>query len=361
MRILDRHIIKEFMLPFVYCLATFVLLYIIVDIFSHLDEILKEHVNLATLRDYYLSLIPIILIQITPIAALLSTLYSVGKLNKQNEIVAMKATGISPLRIIAPLLILSLSLSAMVFEVQDRIIPQAMVTSTTIKEEKIEKKRVSSENKIIHQLTLYGKDNRLFYVDTYDLQQRLLEGITILEHDENQKLTSKIVAREGQWTDSTWKFFDCVIYKFDEASQIIGEPNFYKEMMIDIPEKPRDFLRHESQTEFMSYKQLKDYINRLSNIGRRTITRLLVDLHYKVSSSLITFVIMLVGIPFAIGARKSGAMLSVGLCIAISFSYYVVLSVSMALGKAGVFSPFLAGWLANILFAMLGVHLIRKV
>jgi lipopolysaccharide export system permease protein len=333
----------------------------VVDIFSHLDEILKEHVSLTTLRDYYLSLIPIILVQITPLSALLSTLYSIGKLNKQNEIVAMKATGISPLRIVAPLLILSLVLSAIVFEVQDRIIPQAMVASTTIKEEKIEKRRASSESRTIHQLTLYGKDNRLFYVDTYDLQQKLLQGITILEHDENQRLTSKIVARSGQWTDSTWKFFDCVIYKFDGAGQIIGEPNFSKERTIDIPEKPRDFLRHESQTEFMNYRQLKDYIDRLSNIGRRTITRLLVDLHYKVSSSLITFVIILVGIPFAIGARRSGAMLSLGLCIAISFLYYVVLSVSIALGKAEVFPPFLAAWLANILFATLGVYLIRKI
>lgn len=361
MRILDRHIIKEFVLPFVYCLATFVILYIIVDIFSHLDEILKEHVSLIILRNYYLLLIPIILVQITPIAALLSTLYSVGKLNKQNEIVAMKAMGISPLRIITPLLLLGLSLSAIIFEVQDGIIPQAMLASTTIKEEKIEKKRASSESRIIHQLTLYGKDNRLFYLDTYDLQQNLLQGITILEHDENQKLTSKIVAREGHWIDSTWKFFDCVIYKFDGAGQIVGEPTFSKERTLYIPEKPKDFLRHESQTEFMNYRQLKDYIDRLSNIGRRTITRLLVDLHYKVSSSLITFVIMLVGIPFAVGARKSGAMFSIGLCIAISFSYYVVLSICLALGKTGVFPPFLAAWLTNILFVMLAVHLIRKI
>jgi len=92
MRILDRYILKSVLSIFLGCLLIFFFLYIIIDVFSHLDEILKQKVNIDVLFRYYISYLPIIFVQVSAIASLLSTLYTFGTLNRNNEIVAMRSS-----------------------------------------------------------------------------------------------------------------------------------------------------------------------------------------------------------------------------------------------------------------------------
>ena len=82
MRILDKYIAKYFILPFLYCLTVFIVLYIIIDLFGRLDEVLKQSINMGILWEYYLSMIPLIVTQTAPVASLISTIYVLGTLNK---------------------------------------------------------------------------------------------------------------------------------------------------------------------------------------------------------------------------------------------------------------------------------------
>ena len=104
MRILDRYIIKPIFFAILSCILLFCFLYIIVDIFGHLDEIIRQKISLSLLIDYYLAYIPFIFTQITPIACLLSTLYVLGNLCRHNEIIAMRSAGISTFKIIRGLI-----------------------------------------------------------------------------------------------------------------------------------------------------------------------------------------------------------------------------------------------------------------
>ena len=124
MRIIDRYIIKSLIPPLVGCLATFVFLYIIIDLFGHLDEILKNKVAFLTLFDYYLSSVPIIFIQTAPIATLLSSIYVLGTLNNHNEVTALKAGGMSIKQVLRPFIILGLMMRIAIFLVNEKIVPQ---------------------------------------------------------------------------------------------------------------------------------------------------------------------------------------------------------------------------------------------
>ncbi len=87
---------------------------------------------------------------------------------------------------------------------------------------------------------------------------------------------------------------------------------------------------------------------------------LLVDLHYKISFSFISLIIILIGAPFALITTRGGVLIGIGTSIAIGLLYYAFIAMSLAFGKAGLLPPIVAAWLGNIVFAWLGIHLINK-
>ncbi|MFH0838645.1 MAG: LptF/LptG family permease [Candidatus Omnitrophota bacterium] len=365
MKLTDRYIIRQLIFPFLYCMTSFIFLYIIIDLFGHLDEILRQKVPFNILLKYYGSYTAIIFTQTMPIATLVSTIYVLGNLNKHNEIIAMKASGISLWVILRPFLIVGVLCSLAVYAVNETIVPDAFIVTKTIKEGTIEKQTPSSNDapkeKIIENVTIYGLNNQMIYARFYDTAKKTLINPIIMVNDEEKNITTKIIADKATWTDPGWIFYNCVIYNFDKENQIIGEPQLFSEKPVDIEEKPNDFIRHEVKTDCMNYKQLKQYIKRLSGIGSKITDKLLVDLYYKLSFPCISFIIILVGIPFAMTSKRGGALWGVGFSIAISLIYYGVIAVCIAFGRGGILQPIVSAWSANIIFAGLGLYLIAKV
>lgn len=360
MKIIDRYIVREFLVPFFYCLTVFISLYIVIDLFNRMEDIVKHHVGVSILLQYYLAFLPIIFVRTAPMACLLSTLYVLGNLSKYNELTAFKASGLNIWRLTLPFFYLGLVISFGTLMINDRIVPQANLVSTTVKEEHLDKEKKIHQQRIVENIALYGTRNRLIHVRKFYPRDNLLKEITILEQDEQERVTAKIQAKIAKWTDNNWIFFDCFIYKFNQTGQMTGEPSFFKKMLIDIEERPKDFLRRESSAEFMSYKKLKGYIQRLSGSGAKIVQRLLVDLHHKISFPFISLVIIFLGIPFALCAQGQGKVANIGLCIIIGFFYYTVEALSLALGKRGTLPPFLSAWFANILFSTVAIMLMRR-
>lgn len=360
MKIIDRYIVREFLLPFFCCLSVFISLYIVIDLFNRLEDILKHHVEGLVLLQYYLAFLPIIFVRTAPMAALLSTLYVLGNLNKYNEVTALKATGLNIWRLTLPFFYLGLMISIATLVINDKVVPQANLISTTVKEEQLDKEKKDLQQRIIKNIALYGTHNRLIHVQRFHVQNDLLKQITILEQDENKYVTAKIQAKEAKWIKDRWVFFDCVVYNFNKQGSVIDEPSSFKKMIIDIEEKPKDFLRREASSEFMSYRELKGYIQRLSGSGAKIVQKLLVDLYHKIAFPFVSLVIMFLGIPFALSAQGTGKIAGIGLCIVIAFFYYAMEALSLALGNQGALPPLLAAWFANILFTTVAIMLIRR-
>ena len=102
MRILDRYVLKNTILSFLGCIVLFIFLYLIIDLFSLLKDILENKVPLIIILRYYLLSLPLILVQVSPVACLISTIYTFGTLSRSNEIIAMRASGLSVLQIARP-------------------------------------------------------------------------------------------------------------------------------------------------------------------------------------------------------------------------------------------------------------------
>lgn len=362
MRILDRYIVKSVLGIFFACLLTFFSLYIIIDVFSHLEDILQQRVSFNILRQYYLSFLPLIFVQVAPIAALLSTLYTFANLNRSNEIIAMRSSGLSIPYITKTVIIFGVIVSVFVFWINDKFVPHSLTLTEKIKDqmESGSKRIQEKEHEVINNLSMYGLKNRLFFVNKFSFSESTMNNIVILEHDEKQNIIRKIVANKGIYKDGLWRFYQCITYNFDENGQIKQEPQYLAEEIMAIPESPREFLAQRQRADFMTIAQLDDYIWKLSKSGATTVIRnLKVDLYQRFTVPLTSLIIILLGIPFALMMKKRATGLSsLGISIMMGFLYYVLSAVSVALGKVGILTPLLAASLSHIIALLVSVYLI---
>jgi len=358
-KIIDKHIIKEFIPPFLYCLGMFICLYIVIDLFANLEDIIKQNVKFLILLQYYFAFFPIIVTQITPMALLLSVLYTMGTLNCNNEITALKASGISIWRIILPLLFLGLVVVILSFVLENKIVPKSYRLYSQIKEEKIKSTKKKNQKEIIKDVTLYGENYRIYYAESYHVKDKILYSVIILQNDEKGNLIARITADRAEWVKDKWILKNCAIHRLDKEGVATGEPLVFKEKKLKIPEKPCDFKRSKYQTAFISIFKLYKYIKKLSNNGYQPAS-LLVDFYNKLSFPFINLIVVLIGVSFALLPNKGGALMYLGVALGVGLIYYAAIITSTALGKEGFIPPLLSSWLANIIFAIIGVVLIIK-
>jgi len=364
MRILDRYTLKSIILIFFSCIFVFLFLYIVIDLLSNLDEILKHQATLTLLVRYYLSYLPIMFVQVSPFACLLASVYTFAKLNHNNEIIAMRCSGLSIFEIARSTLLFGILISLSVFWVSDRLVPTYLSKNQKIKIQ-IEEGSIKNKSKkleTITNLSMYGLRNRLFFINKFSPYTKTMEGITILEQDEHQNLTKKIIASKGIYQDGLWKFSQSITYSFDENGQVIDEPTYFEEEIMNIPETPENFTTLRQKPELMSIRQIEDYIWRVSKSGATSVIRnLKVDLYQRFNAPFTSIIIILLGIPFSLmmGKRATG-MAAIGISIIAGFLYYFLDAVCLAIGKSGMLLPWLAASLSHIIVLATSLYLIAK-
>src|SRR4051812_31022418 len=124
-RILDEYVVREFVNTFVLVLSGFVLLMLLFTFFELIGDILRNHISLTTVGAYLVNLTPSMLYTIAPLAVLIAVLVTFGLLNRNSEIVAMKATGISLYRLVIPVVSIAAILAIGLFVFDEFYLPQA--------------------------------------------------------------------------------------------------------------------------------------------------------------------------------------------------------------------------------------------
>jgi len=336
-------------------------MYMLIDIFANLTEILRNKVRFYVLLKYYYLSLPIIFVQVTPIVILLATVYVFSDMNKHNEITAMKSSGVSIAKIVRPFLLVGFFASLFVMLINEMVVPQATINSTKMRQAYIERIKGSPEkNTVLNDVAIYGEGNKLYYVKEFNVAKRQLNEIIILDHDAANDLTSKIVAKSGRWENHNWVFYNCIVYHLRRNGELLGKPLIYPKKVMDIKETPKDFYQSQFRTELMNFSQLLEYVKKFYRVDKKIARRLAVDLYNKTSFPFTSFIVVLLGVSFGLTSRHGGAMWGIGVCIALGFSYYAVMAITLALGKGGWIPPLLAAWGANLLFLGAGIVLLKR-
>ena len=363
-RILDEYVVREFLNTFLLVLTGFVLLMLVFTFFDLVGDILRNHIPLATVGAYLVNLTPDMLYQIAPLAVLIAALVTFGVLNRNSEIIAMKATGISLYRLVIPIVSIAAILSVSLFLFDQYYLPQANrrqeALRNTIKGRPPQTVLHPERNWIFGQ-PRPGEPGRIFYYQFFDPDHKEFANLSIFEFDPSTfQLTRRIfAARVYRDTDSsTWNFQSGWVRDMNGA-----EPTAFREFsqttFSEIHEDPGYFTKENLQSQEMNFSQLDGYIRDLRQSGFDTM-RLRVALWHKLAYPLIAIVMAVLAIPFALSMGRRGSLTAIAMAIAVALAYWVVDGLFGAMGNVNYLPAALAAWSSDILFALVGGYLLLR-
>ncbi len=354
MYILDRYISLKIVKSYLTVLSAFIGLYVIVDLFSNLGSFLETKIPFNILVTYYFYNLPLILLRVSPFSLLISTIYTFARLNKSNEVLGMRTFGLSVFRISLAALILSFIVSSTSLLIQERLLFISQEKVEEIKIKYIKKKKISSQRKNI----TFRYQNMFFFVSRFIPHQKSLKEVVIFKEDNQGNITEKMMIKKMIYLKGMWVANEVISYKVNFQGKISNRPLYFKTKVIELEEKPEELLiKRTALGEFLSLKDLRKEIHRLIKIKAYNIlSNLTIQFHQKIAQPFSHFFLIIGALPFVLEIRKRRvALSSLGLAFIFSFLYYLIFSVSLALGKAGVLLPSLCVWTAPLFFFTAGI------
>jgi lipopolysaccharide export system permease protein len=355
-RIHDRYILFGFLRNVAIGLIAFTVIYVTVDVTEETDNFIDHNARLGDVALYYLYRIPWILVLILPVSVLLATIFSLGKLARENELTAFIASGTSLTRVARPILAASLVISFLTIVFGETVVPRANRRSDQIMLVEIEKKKTSTSYRFKNNLHYQGEGNRVYYADKYDVRLSVLMGVVVQEYEE-AKLKRRIDAKKAFWDGARWVFMNGAVREFPEVGEKIT--TFDRLPMPELPERPEDLAKEEMAPEEMNYSELRNYIEKVKR-GGGPVDKYLVDLYVKFSFPFTSLIFAVIGAALSSARRKPSMATGFGLTLFISFTYYGILRIGQALGHSGVIQPMFGAWMGNIIFLAIGGMLLYR-
>jgi lipopolysaccharide export system permease protein len=351
MKIIDRYLLKEFLSLFSLTLASLISLYLLVDFIERIDDLAEHQAPLPIIAQYFLLKIPQIIYTVTPFSVLISTILTLSILSHHMEVTAMRALGVAHLAIVKPILLSSLIISVLTLFINETIAPETNRMVKKMNEQWIEGK-VQTSTFQSDKVWLKGKEG-FFNINLIDSKNGILMGFTLFQMGDGFTITSRIDARLANWEKDHWNFKDVTISNFSEDGSV--KVSQYPELAMELSEKLDDFQKLEKNADEMGFQELWGYIRRLQEEGYFSL-RYTVDLYNKISFPFASFILPLLGIPFAMMRVESGgAAAGIGLGVILSFAFWVTTALSTSLGYGELLPPIVAAWIPNLIFGTLGV------
>jgi LPS export ABC transporter permease LptG/LPS export ABC transporter permease LptF len=364
-RILDEYILREFVAMFALVLAGFVLLMIVFTFFDLVGDILRNHIALSIVGEYLLNLTPSMLYLIAPLAVLIAALVTFGVMNRNSEIIAIKATGISLYRLIIPIVAISMALAVALFLFDQYYLPQANRTQEALRN--VIKGRPTQtylnprQKWMMGQKPLPGEPGRIYYYEFFDPDRIEFANLSVFEFDTTTiQLTRRIFAKRVVWNADAggWTFENGWVRDV-EGANVKDYRTFLETSFSEIHATPDYFKKEAVPSDEMNFGQLDRYIRDLQQSGFDT-KRLSVALWHKLSYPLITVVMAVLAIPFALSMGRRGSITGVAVAIAVALAYMVIDNLFGAMGNVNYLPASMAAWSADVLFGLVGGYLLLK-
>jgi LPS export ABC transporter permease LptG/LPS export ABC transporter permease LptF len=363
--LLDDYVMREYSTNFSIVLFSFSTLFLIFTFFELLGPIFRNRTPLFTVGEYLINLIPYILYNVTPLCALVAVLITFGTLNRTSELTAMKSSGISLYRIIAPVLFVTLLISAGLFIFDEFYLPAANrrqeALLSIIKDKPTQTFSRPDRQWISGQTDKAGEPARIFYYQYFNAETDRFANLTVFEFDPATfTLHRRIFAASARWDPqvNNW-VFDNGWQRTFSGETIASYQPFTVATFPEIHEQPSYFNKEYIPSQEMSYNELSSYIDDLKQSGFDT-KRLSVQLNKKIAYPLITLVMAILAIPFALSMGKKGSLTGIATAIGLAIAYWVVALVFESLGNINTLPALLAAWTPDLLFGITGAYLLLR-
>jgi LPS export ABC transporter permease LptG len=340
--ILDRYIAKIYLRAAALSFAALLGIFYIATFIDRSDKLFKGQATTGTLLQLLAFYTPQYVYFVIPIAALLSVLVTFGLLSRTNELSVMKACGISLYRITAPLIMLGLAWSAVLYGLEQQIMARANQRAEEL-DSQIRGRPPRTSNPLNRQW-LVAHDGAVYHYTSFYPRTRAIQNLVIYRPGATWQLESEVYAPSAIYSNGQW--IGMRGWTQDFTAQKSRWTPFAQRTL---PLEPPDYFETEQPlADMMTVPQLKRFINEQEASGFNVIPEM-VELQKKLAFPFATVVMTLLAIPFGMTTGKRGTLYGIGIGIVLAVTYWIVGSGFAAIGKAGLLGPIMAGWAPNVL------------
>jgi len=349
--LIDKYLVLSFIKKFLSVLFVFVIIFLVVDIIEDVDKMLDFRLEFNQYSLMYLYSIPQYINIAFPMTILIATVMTFTLLQKNNEITALKASGVSIYRLSVPFILIGILSSISMFYFENMV-----VTQSNIFKSDLEKKYYNQNyNKKINRNILMQVDqNKVIIIEKFDFRNKMAINVSLQEFIDNV-MVSRIDAKQLEWNGDSWIAKDAIYRSLTKNSTYIN----LSDSILDINLNPIDLIESTIKPEEMDYWSLSSFIIRLKNNGR-DYKKWLVDLHFKTAFPFSNILMVLFAIALTIKRPRSNFLVGIGSSILVIFIYYIMIKTGQTMGYNGVLPPFISVWMANIIFFIAGLFLLSK-
>jgi lipopolysaccharide export system permease protein len=338
-------------------------LIVIFVVVNYIDSLRKfEGVHIYYIALYYWYFLPWI-IQITlPIVLLLASMFAIGRMVKNSEITALKASGMSVRQLTMPLLFLGILFSVGAFYGGEKILPTANLLKRELEDNlrdptKIVKFKAEGVKEYRRDFYYFGNSKTLYRYEEFSTSPYFVRG-AIRQRFDNSRIVERIKAESVLYDNSTgWRFINAEIRDFTKDPPVLSHRDTLKDTILS--STPGEMVARIKKKEEMSYWELNRFIESAKKRGEN-VNKFLGELDFKIALPFMNFIVILLGVSITARAGRKGGAMVFGIGLALVFSYWIISRFSIVFAQNGHLPVLLGAWLGNILFLMIGLVLFRK-
>jgi lipopolysaccharide export system permease protein len=372
MRLLDRYLLRELLIPLGYCLGGFLIFWVAFDLISQLN---RYQQNLLTLRDVaelYAVKLPEVMVLILPMALLLALLYTLTNHARHHELTAIRAAGVSLMRLCAPYLAVGLLLSPVLFVMNEYWVPNSADRQDEIMNRHQEKRAGAPGGGVAPGGGFYNaRDDHNWIFASYNLRTSVMSQPKVWW----KSVTGEnliLQAEQAVWTNGGWTFYNVMEYANKSGAAPVPIEQTNELAMPEFTETPDQvkreikfggrFVKLSADSTEVPIADIMDYLDlHPKDLPVKTGWWLHTQLQGRLAAPWTCLVVVLIAIPFGAASGRRNMFAGVAGSIVICFIYYVLLKLGLALGTGGYLPAWLAAWFPNISFSLAAVWLILRV
>lgn len=354
-RALDRYVFFEFWKIFVTTAIGFPILVNIIDLTDNLDKYLNQHLSVGRIALSYVYWLPDSMFMVLPAAVLFATVFAIGALTRHSEITAAKASGISFYRFIAPIFA-----GAIIATVLGLVLGEVAPISNKKRMDILQANRVNSSNDRYN--FAYAADRgRVYKIGALHLLDASIDGVVIERKGNGPNYPSYIISASTAkfWPARGWVLRAGAMHVIPDS---LRNMTFSFDSLVDrhFTEAPKQLTLTQKAPADMGFRELGRFIASMERSGAE-VNELRVERMLKIAIPVTCVVILLFGAPLATSTQRGGAAYGVGLSLATTVIFLMLIQLTKGIGGKGMIPADLAAWLPSIIFGVVGIVLFARV
>jgi lipopolysaccharide export system permease protein len=372
MRLLDRYLLRELIVPLLYCLVGFFVFWVLFDLVKELDSLQEAKLGPGEIALYYLVKSPAQVVAVLPVALLLGLLYTLSNHARHHELTAIRAAGVSLWRLSLPYFGVGLAAGVVLFVLNEFYVPDSLNRAAQIKQRHGSQTRPGAERGRLQNLGFTNaRDRREWLIGVYDVETAAMENPQVIWTlaDGSQRW---LKAARARYTNPGWTFFDALEYRDDPRTKTAPVPSLQTNVLArpqftETPDEIRSEIKIASRMAYSDSREadlplsdIFDYLRFHPNAKRSDQWWLYTKLHGRLAAPWTCLVVVLIALPFGAASGRRNVFVGVASSIFIAFAFLALTRVSLALGASGYLPAWLAGWLPNLIFGSAGFWLTAR-